>query len=223
MTIGVNERQKPLLTSLANSLYTKCMNRPDSLNQALNHGWIHELARAESSAEAEALYQLNQASAPQQAVEESTVDLLTDLRAYFQEYVRIFNSISEAGKKFSEIKIFNLTQGAADFMLYRNGIKLIVANTTHGVIQFSYDKHIIAGAASPEFGIPQAEELIAQIGAFGAVHWMYRSERVESNQVAKHFFEEYVRSTREPKKSKPNQRALMEQIKALLQEQGLDL
>ncbi len=193
-----------------------------SLN-GLNHGWIHELARAESSPEAEALFQLNHASAPHQAVEESTVDYLTDLRAFFQEYVRIFNSQSEAGKKYSEIKVFNLTQGAADFMLYRNGIKLIVANTTHGIIQFSYDKHMIAGASAPELSIPQGEELLAQLGAFGSVHWMYRSERVESEQVAKHFFGEFTRITREQKRTKPNQKVLLEQIKALLQEQGMDL
>ena len=194
-----------------------------SLNQGMNHGWIHELARAEASPEADALYQLNQASAPQQAIEESTVDFLTDLRAYFQEYVRLFNSISDAGKKFSEIKIFNLTQGAADFMLYRNGIKLIIANTTHGVIQASYDKHMIAGAAPADMTIPRAEDLLAQLGAFGSVHWSYRSERVESEAVAKHFFGEFTRITREQKKVKPNQKVLLEQIKQLLQEQGLDL
>lgn len=189
----------------------------------LEQGWIYELARAESSPEADALYRLNQTTAPQQAIEESTVEFLTDLRAYFQEYVRIFNAQSDAGKKFPEIKIFNLTQGAADFMLYRNGIKLIVANTTHGVVQISYDKHLIAGAVPSELSIPQAEEILAQFGAFSTVHWMYRSERVESEQVAKHFFADFARVSREPKKTKPNQKVLLEQIKALLQEQGLSL
>jgi hypothetical protein len=189
----------------------------------LEQGWIYELARAEASSEAEALYRLNQSGAPQQAIEESTVDFLTDLRAFFQEYVRIFNAQSDAGKKFAEIKIFNLTQGAADFMLYRNGIKLIVANTTHGVVQISYDKHMIAGAVPAELTVPQAEELLAQFGAFGAVHWMYRSEKVESEQVAKHFFSDFVRVSREPKKQKPNQKVLLEQIRNLLQEQGLSL
>ena len=189
----------------------------------LDQGWIYELARAEASPEADALYRLNQSAAPQQAIEESTVEFLTDLRAYFQEYVRVFNAQSEAGKKYPEIKIFNLTQGAADFMLYRNGIKLIVANTTHGIVQISYDKHLIAGAVPSELSIPQAEEILAQFGAFGSVHWMYRSERVESEQVAKHFFAEFARVSREPKKSKPNQKVLLEQIKALLQEQGLSL
>jgi hypothetical protein len=199
------------------------MSRTPLNNDSLNMGWIHEIARAEASPEADALYQLNQVSAPQQAIEESTVDFLTDLRAYFQEYVRLFNSISEAGKKFAEIKIFNLTQGAADFMLYRNGIKLIVANTTHGVIQISYDRHMIGTPVVNEFNIPQAEDLLAQLGAFGSVFWTYRSERVESDQVAKHFFSEFTRTTREPKKVKPSQKVLLEQIKALLQEQGLDL
>ena len=193
------------------------------MDSTLNHSWIHEIARAEASPEAEALYHLNQSTLPEQAIEESTVDFLTDLRAYFQEYVRIFNSLSDGGKKFSEIKIFNLTQGAADFMLYRNGIKLIIANTTHGVIQISYDKHMV-GAVAPENAMtPQSEELLAQFGAFGSVYWTYRSEKVQSDQVAKHFFSEFTRTTREQKRMKPNQKVLLEQIKALLQEQGLGL
>ena len=187
----------------------------------LNHGWIHEIARAEASPEAEALYQLTQGAGPQQAIEESTVDFLTDLRAYFQEYLRVFNTLSEAGKKFAEIKIFNLTQGAADFMLYRSGIKLIIANTTHGAIQISYDRH--QTGVQNDISVPQPEELLAHIGAFGKVNWMYRSEKVESEQVAKHFFAEFTRMTREQKRVKPGQKVLLEQIKALLQEQGLSL
>jgi hypothetical protein len=188
----------------------------------LTNGWIHEIARSEASPEAEALQFINRAQAPAQAIEESTVDFLTDLRADFQEYVRIFNSLSEGGKRFAEIKIFNLTQGAADFMLYRNGIKLIVANTTQGVIQIAYDKHVVAGGAS-DLSTPQSEELLAHLGAFGSVYWMYRSERVESEQTSKHFFAEFTRITREQKKARPNQKVLLEQIKALLHEQGMSL
>jgi len=192
------------------------------MNQGLNHGWIHEIARAEASPEAEALYNLTAGAGPQQAIEESTVDFLTDLRAYCQEYIRVFNSLSEGGKKFAEIKIFNLTQGAADFMLYRNGIKIIMANTTHGAIQISYDRHQ-TGSNSAMSTMPDAEEILAHVGAFGKVYWMYRSEKVESEQVGRHFFGEFTRITREQKRAKPNQKVLLEQIKALLQEQGLSL
>ena len=187
------------------------------------------MARVESSPEAAVLEGLTQTSGPQQSIEENTVEFLTDLRSDFQEYVRIFNSLSEAGKKFGEIKIFNLTQGAADFMLYRNGIKLIVANTAHGVIQIAYNKHATgpagatqANTASPS-DVPPAEELLAQMGVFGTVNWTCRGEKVESEQVAKYFFSEFVRLTREHKKARPNQKILLDQIKALLQEQGLNL
>ena len=188
-----------------------------------HHGWIHEIAKIETSPEAEALFKMTQGVGPEQAIEESTVDFLTELRADFQEYVRIFNSLSDGDKKFAEIKIFNLTQGAADFMLYRNGIKLIVANTTHGVIQFAYDRHAGAGAASTGSTVPQADEILAQTGPFGTVSWTYRSEKVECEQVSKHFFTDFTRLTREQKKVRPNQKVLLEQIKALLQEQGLSL
>jgi hypothetical protein len=186
-----------------------------------HHGWIHEIAKVETSPEAEALYNMTQGAGPEQAIEESTVDFLTELRADFQEYVRIFNSLSEGGKKFAEIKIFNLTQGAADFMLYRNGIKLIISNTTHGVIQVSYDRHGVAGSQGQS--VPQPDELLARTGPFGTVNWTYRSEKVECEQVSKHFFTEFTRLTREQKKVRPNQKVLLEQIKALLQEQGLSL
>lgn len=195
--------------------------RPNSGNQFSD--WIHELARVESSPEAEVLDRLNQSSGPQQAIEENTVEFLTDLRVFFQEYTRIFNALSEGGKKYSELKIFNLTQGAADFMLYRNGVKLIVANTAHGVIQISYDQHRVAGAPASTIEIPQSEDLLAQMGVFGSVYWTYRGERVQSDQVSKYFFSEFTRLTRDQKKTKPNQKILLEQIKVLLQEQGLSL
>lgn len=187
------------------------------------NGWIYELAKVEASPEAAVIASLQQNSGPQQAIEESTVDFLTDLRGFFQEYVRVFNSLSEGGKKFADIKLFNLSQGAADFMLYRNGIKLMVANSSHGLIQMAYDKHMVTGASKTTDEVPPAQELLAQPGAFGVIHWTYRSEKVQSEQVAKHFFSEFIRLTREIKKVKPNQKVLLEQIKTLLEEQGLSL
>lgn len=201
------------------------MKNKNSIHIPDSTGWIHDLSRIEISPEVGSLYQLNHSGSSEQAIEESTVDCLTDLRAYFQEFTRSFNAFSDGGQKFSEVKIFNLTQGAADFMLYRNGIKLIVANTAHGVIQFSYDKHMSSGTGTGnlDLNVPQAEEILSQMGAFGVVRWTYRSETVTADQVSKHFFSEYIRASREQKKVKPNQKILLEQIKALLQEQGLSL
>src|SRR3954447_14456969 len=92
-------------------------------------GWIHELARAEVHPDAEKLLQLGRSFDPQQLVEESTIDFLTELREQFNEHSRIFNAYSENGSRFQDVKVYAVAQTAADFMLFRSQIKLIFSNS----------------------------------------------------------------------------------------------
>jgi hypothetical protein len=197
-------------------------------------GWIHDLAKAEIHPDAERLLQLSAASDPQQIVEESTVEFLTELRDLFQEHARVFNAFSETGQKFQEVKIYNVAQTAADFMLFRNQIKLTVSNPTHGVIQISFAQHtrglnagaiVVDGQSTTSNPTPasQTQDLLAQIGPFRDVHWTFQGEKVTPFQVAKFYFAEFTRATRDSKRTRGGNQILLEQIKALLQEKGLDL
>ncbi|MGZ3708561.1 MAG: hypothetical protein ACXWPM_07085, partial [Bdellovibrionota bacterium] len=194
-------------------------------------GWIHELARAEIHPEAERLLQLGGSQDPQQLVEESTIDFLTELREQFNTFARVFNSYSEGGGRFAEVKVYSIAQTAADFMVFRNGIKLIVTNVAHGVIELSFSQHIrgtlavdgqiqqtdaTTGPLNPTIG--KAQDLIAQGGPFRHVHWTFQGEKVNAEQVAKFYFGEFTRVTRDARGSKAGNQLLLEQIKALLQE-----
>src|SRR6185437_12911229 len=158
-------------------------------------GWVHELARGEIYPDAEKLFQLDRSFNPQQLVEESTIQFLTELREYFNEYIRVFNGYSESNVKFQEIKIYSIAQTAADFMLFRNQIKLIFSNTAHGIIHISFAQHVrgtlaIDGQnqASTEKGSSvgaPAQDLMAQLGPFRDVFWCFQGDRVEAEQVAK--------------------------------------
>jgi len=195
-------------------------------------GWLHELARAEIHPDAERLLQLGAAFDPQQVVEESTIDFLTELRERFSDYAKIFNSYAEGGARFQEVKTYSIANTAADFMMFRNQIKLMIANTAHGVIQISFAQHQrgnlaingqVQGTPPPSPVTGQSQELLAQVGPFRDVHWTFQGERVTPDQVAKFYFAEFARATRENKKSKAGNQLLLDQIKALLQEKGLDL
>lgn len=195
-------------------------------------GWIHELARGEIHPEADRLLQLGKGSDPQQMVEESTIDFLTEMREHFNEYSRVFNVYSESGTKFQEIKIYNLAQTASDFMVFRNQIKLVVSNAAHGVIQVAFSQHIrgtlsVDGqtqqAAAPSEIDGKSWDLLAQVGPFRDVHWTFQGEKVTAEQVAKFFFAEFARATRDVRRSRASNQLLLEQIKALLQEKGLEL
>jgi hypothetical protein len=191
-------------------------------------GWIHDLARAEIHPDAERLLSLGQSFDPQQLVEESTVDFLTALRDQFNEFARVFNAFSESGAKFQEIKVYSLAQSAADFMVFRNGVKLVVTNSAHGIIQISFAQHVrgtvaVDGQLSNSQSVGPAQDLLAQVGPFRDVFWTFQGEKVTPEQVARFYFTEFARVTRDARRSKAGNQLLIDQIKALLQEKGLDL
>lgn len=204
----------------------------------VQNSWIHELAKAEVHPDAERILQLGRSFDPQQLVEESTIEFLLALREQFNDYAKAFNGYSEGGSKFQEAKIYSTAGTPADFMVFRSQVKLVVCNSAHGVIQFAFTHHVrgtlavdgvqmtaqgAATGSASQGGLPQAQELVAQVGPFRDVHWTYQGERVTPDQVAKYYFAEFIRATRDSKKSKTTNQLLLDQIRTLLQERGLEL
>ena len=193
-------------------------------------GWLHELARGEIHPDAEKLLQLDKSFDPHQLVEESAIDFLTALRECFNEYSRLFNSYSDNSLKYQDIKVYSVAQTAADFMLFRNQIKLIFSNSAHGIIQISFAQHSRGKLAvdGQDQGIAtplseKSQELMAQMGPFRDVFWTFHGEKVNPDQVSKFYFTEFTKLTRDTKKSKMGNQLLIDQIKALLQQKGFDL
>lgn len=196
-------------------------------------GWIHELVRSEIHPDAEKILGLQSSFDPNQRIEESTIQFLTELREQFQEYTRVFNGYSENGAKFQDIKVYSLAGSPADFMVFRNQVKLVVSNVAHGVIGLSFARHLrsslnVNGQGQPDnsassVALGKGQELRAQMGPFHEVYWTFEGERILADQVAKFFFVEFVRATRDLKKTRGSNQLLLEQIKTLLQEKGLDL
>jgi len=149
------------------------------------------------------------------------------------EYARVLKAYSENGVKFQDIKVYGVAQTAADFMLFRNQIKLIFSNSAHGVIQISFAQHVRGTLAvdgqdqnSIAVNAPlggQAQDLMAQLGPFRDVFWTFHGEKVAPDQVSKFYFAEFAKVTRDQKRSKVGNQLLLDQIKALLQEKGFDL
>ncbi|MBI2712115.1 MAG: hypothetical protein HYX41_04525 [Bdellovibrio sp.] len=200
-------------------------------------GWIHDLARGEIHPDAEKLLQLGRSFDPQQLVEESAIEFLTELREKLTQFAKIFNGYSEENTKFSDVKVYSVAQTAADFMLFRNQIKLIFSNSTHGVIQISFAQHSrsnlaingqesLSSSAPQSAGVPvpgAAQDLLAQMSPFRDVYWTFQGEKITCEQVAKFYFVEFIKVTRDIKKSRLGNQLLLDQIKALLEEKGLNL
>lgn len=197
--------------------------------QSQNTGWLHDLARAEVHPEAERLLGLGGGLDPHQLAEESTIQFLMELREKFTEHSRVFNSYSEAGGRFQEVKIFSVAQTPADFMVFRNQIKLVISNSAHGVVTIAFANHNRSAFSfdghNPDQGqaqLPSGQELLANVGPFRDIQWMFQGQEINPDKVAKFYFAEFIRSTREKKASKGQNQMLLEQIRTLLQDKGLD-
>jgi hypothetical protein len=196
-----------------------------------NQNWIHELVKNETTGDqVSAQTSFN----PQQAIEESTIDFLVSLRSTLTDYLQTFNGYSEGALRFQEVKLYSIAQAAADFMVYRNQIKMVVANVAHGIVQISIAHHsnktlFVDGQSSrekeggfvPAFASPC--EITAQIGPFHDIYWNFKGEKVTPEQLGKYFFSEFVMASRDFKKSIGGNKLILEQIKALLNEKGIDL
>ena len=203
-----------------------------SANDTINtpQSWIHELAKAEVHPDAEKILQLT-ALNPQQLIEESTVQFLDELRKCLSEHARVFNGFSSSGSRFQEVKIYRVALSAADFMVFRNQIKLVIANTADGMIGLSFSEHtrntvMIDGQSSAKGSLTEknsTQELIAQVGPFRNVFWTFQSERITAEQVAKYYFAEFVRVSRDTRVSRMSNQLLIKQIEQLLLEKGIDL
>lgn len=194
--------------------------------------WIHELARSEFYPEVDREKIIQKWIDPQQLIQQSAADFLIELRDLFQEFIRVFNSYSESGKRFSEVKIYALAQANTDFLLFRNLYKMIVSQVTIDLIQISFVHHQRgtlsidgrgpAGVQSNE--VAEAKfELNAQIGPFRDVFWSYQGERVKPIQIARYFFMEFIRVTHDTKSNPVAQQEILNQIRSFLNEQGMSL
>ena len=194
--------------------------------------WVHELAKNELNPEAANIFNTVNQFDPKQIIEESSIQFLEELRELFMIYIRTFNGYSDSNAKFSDIKIYGITNTPADFMLFRNNVKLVFANTAHGIINATFTQHIredlaIDGAALAKGGAPSSErrqshDVLAQLGPFMDVSWTYQGEKVNPSRLVKYYFIEFVKASRIAQKGSANQ-LLLKQIKALLKDQGLDI
>lgn len=183
--------------------------------------WVHELAKNELNPEAANIFNTVNQFDPRQIIEESTMQFLEELRELFTAYARVFNGYSDANNKFSDIKIYGITNTAADFMLFRNNVKLVFANSAHGIISATFTQHS-ADQIARDPAKKQNQDIIAQLGPFLDVTWTYQGEKVNPLRLVKYYMVEFVKASRVARKGSPNQ-LLLKQIKALLQDQGIDL
>ncbi len=161
--------------------------------------WIKDLVRAEQKMEESGVVDFNFGFDPQQILITESIEFLNNLKTAFVEAASAFNQLK--GSSVGRIKIYGISNTHADFMLFRNGFKLIFSLKEPGVIGIRF--HFVGagfvqmppasdnGAKVP----PDEDTLIARWGAFGDLVWTYQDQVVKIDYLVRYYMTRFVRES----------------------------
>jgi hypothetical protein len=134
-------------------------------------GWIKELVRAEQQMEEKGVIDFDYGFDPAHLLATQSLSFIKLVKESFVEAASSFNQLK--GSAVGRVKIYGISNTDADFMLFRNGLKLIFSLKEPGVIGIRYQfvgAPSLGVAANPDAaGATAGEEefLLAKWGAFG--------------------------------------------------------
>lgn len=162
-------------------------------------GWIKELVRAEQKMEESGVVDFGAGFDPAQLLVSESIDFLNQLKTAFVEAASSFNQLK--GSAVGRVKIYGISNTHADFMLFRNGFKLIFALKEPGLISIRF--HYVGATfvqvpAASDNGqvVPQEEDqLQARWGAFGDLVWTYQEQPIKIDYLVRYYLTRFIRES----------------------------
>lgn len=165
-------------------------------------GWIKELVRAEQRMEESGVIEFGPAFDPSQILLGESSAFMNDIKVAFVDAASAFNQLK--GSSLGRVKIYGIAKTHADFMLFRNGFKLIFSLKEPGAVSVRFH-YLGAGFQTP--GTPIApgaaavsqtgEEdiLMARWGAFGDLNWTFREQPIKIDYLVRYYLTRFIRES----------------------------
>jgi len=161
-----------------------------------NLEWVKDLVEAERRMEESGIIDLSAMPDESRDLQLKTSEFLKDIKENFVEYTTAFNSMKNS--TLGSIKIYGISNTVADFMLFRNGYKLLFTANEPGKITISFQAQATSFIPSPgqsNFS-PTGEELLqATYGAFGELTWTYRGTPVNPEHLVRYYLSRFIRES----------------------------
>ncbi len=161
--------------------------------------WIKDLVNAERKIEETGMVDMS-IGLDDGHLKKETIKFLLDIKSLFIDSASVFNQMR--GLNVGGVKIYGISNTEADFMLFRNGYKLLFAMKQPGKIQirFAYQGASILPKTSQE-GEPKLEDsnnediLEAQWGCFGQLQWLHRSHPIDISYLVRYYLSRFIKES----------------------------
>lgn len=158
--------------------------------------WIKELVLAEQQMEEAGVVDMEAGFDPQRQVDEATIEFIADLKAAFVEAASAFNQLK--GSTLGQVRIYGISKTKADYMLFRNGYKLIFSLRQPGTIAVSYSNvgaNYVPGTPAKSDDTAPSDYLRATWGAFGQLIWTYNDHAINIDYLVRYYMSRFIKDS----------------------------
>jgi hypothetical protein len=148
------------------------------------------LALEERRMEREGVVDFSNTYRKQELLKLNTVEYAKLLQAQFRREIELFNEARRSAS--SSIQLYRVSKTEADFMLFRNGVKLVISATQSGRVNFAFNQYM--GQVHAPSHMPQME-IEAQWGSLDQLIWTYRGEKIDVKDLVRYFLTEFVKQS----------------------------
>ncbi len=160
-----------------------------------NIDWIKDLVLAEQQMEEQGIIDISQQSADN-IMREETLLFLREIKTAMVEATGAFNQLKSSNT--GTVKIYGISNTEADFMLFRNGYKLIFSMRAPGEIEVYYSligSHFVNAGQEADMHGQDKEVIRASWGAFGELKWAHKDLPVKMDYLVRFYFSRFIRES----------------------------
>lgn len=162
--------------------------------------WIKDLVKAEQQMEESGLVDMTYGYDQDRLLAQETLTFLLQLKTEFVDASSAFNELKPS--PLGRIKVYGIAKTHADFMLFRNGFKMIFSLKAPGQISIRFNfigTNFIPtpgneGGASGT-GLMDEQLVEAQWGPFGEIQWTYQGRPVKLEYMVRHYMTHFLRES----------------------------
>ncbi len=162
--------------------------------------WVKELVRAEDQMEETGIVDLSIGFDNERTMAQETLTLLQIMKNEFIDAATTFNEMKASPQ--GRIKIYGIAKTPADFMLFRNGFKMIFSLKEPGEISIRFN---FLGSGFSQASLPTVNQTAAGLmeehlinakkGPFGELLWTFKDQEIRIDSVIRYHLTLFIKES----------------------------
>lgn len=160
--------------------------------------WIKELVNAEQQMEESGMVDMTYGYDADRMLAQETLQFLLQLKTEFVDASSAFNELKSS--PLGRVKVYGIAKTHADFMLFRNGFKMIFSLKAPGEISIRFNfigSNPIPTPGAESMGNTLMEEQLVQAkwGPFGELIWTYQGLPIKLEYMVRHYMTLFLKES----------------------------